>query len=115
MNRKSFQWTEEIFGPVMCIQGFDNENEVVTKANDTIFGLAAGVFTKDIMRAHRVAGQLDAGTCWINEYNVVPMGFAFGGRKESGFGKENGLEAVHYYSQLKSIYVSTADVWCPYD
>jgi len=107
--------SEEVFGPVMCVQGFDTEEEALALANDTPFGLAAAVFTRDLERAHRVAAALDAGTTWINEYNVAPPELPFGGRKQSGFGKECGLEAIQYYSQIKSVYVSTADVWSPFE
>uniref|UniRef100_A0A7S4U7E9 Aldehyde dehydrogenase domain-containing protein n=1 Tax=Guillardia theta TaxID=55529 RepID=A0A7S4U7E9_GUITH len=106
---------EEIFGPVACVQTFKTEEEAIEMANGTDFGLAAAVFTNDIQRAHRVVDQLDAGTCWINEYNLSPPELPFGGRKESGFGKEGGVEAVSYYSQIKSVYVAMSNVWCPYD
>lgn len=105
---------EEVFGPVMCVQGFDSEEEGVARANATPFGLAAAVFTRDIQRAHRVAAQLEAGTCWINEYNLAPPTTPFGGRKLSGFGKECGPDALNYYSQIKSVYVAMDDVWTPY-
>lgn len=96
---------EEIFGPVMSVLDFDNEDDVIARANDTEFGLAAGVFTKDIQRAHRVIGQLAAGTCWINTYNLTPIEMPFGGYKKSGIGRENGHAAIEYYSQIKSVYV----------
>lgn len=96
---------EEIFGPVLSVLDFGDEDEVVARANDTEFGLAAGVFTKDIQRAHRVIGRLEAGTCWINTYNLTPIEMPFGGYKKSGIGRENGHAAIEYYSQIKSIYV----------
>lgn len=96
---------EEIFGPVLSVLDFDAEDDVVARANDTEFGLAAGVFTKDIQRAHRVIGKLQAGTCWINTYNLTPIEMPFGGYKKSGIGRENGHAAIEYYSQLKSVYV----------
>lgn len=96
---------EEIFGPVMSVLDFDNEDDVIARANDTEFGLAAGVFTKDIQRAHRVIDQLAAGTCWINTYNLTPIEMPFGGYKKSGIGRENGHAAIEYYSQIKSVYV----------
>lgn len=105
---------EEIFGPVMSVLGFDTEAEVVDRANDTEFGLAAGVFTRDIARAHRVIGDLQAGTCWINNYNLTPVEIPFGGFKQSGMGRENSLAALDHYSQLKSVYVETGDVASPY-
>ncbi len=101
---------EEIFGPVMCVLDFDDEDDVVARANDTTFGLAAGVFTKDIQRAHRVIDQLQAGTCWINTYNLTPIEMPFGGYKKSGMGRENGHAAIEYYSQIKSVYVEMGGV-----
>jgi len=105
---------EEIFGPVMCVLDFDDETEVIARANDADFGLAAGVFTKDIQRAHRVIDQLQAGTCWINTYNLTPIEMPFGGYKKSGIGRENGHAAIEHYSQIKSIYVEMADVEAPF-
>ncbi|MBA4205218.1 betaine-aldehyde dehydrogenase [Pannonibacter phragmitetus] len=96
---------EEIFGPVMCVLDFDTEEDVITRANATEFGLGAGVFTRDIQRAHRVIGQLQAGTCWINTYNLTPIEMPFGGFKSSGIGRENGHAAIAHYSQIKSVYV----------
>ncbi len=105
---------EEIFGPVMTVLAFDDEEEVVARANDTEFGLAAGVFTRDLPRAHRVIAELQAGTCWINAYNLTPVELPFGGYKQSGIGRENALEALAHYSQVKSVYVETGDVASPY-
>lgn len=105
---------EEIFGPVMSVLSFDDEDEVIARANYTEFGLAAGVFTRDLARGHRVVGQLQAGTCWINAYNLTPVEIPFGGYKQSGIGRENGLAALAHYSQIKSVYVETGDVDSPY-
>ena len=105
---------EEIFGPVMAVLAFDGEDEVVERANDTDFGLAAGVFTKDIQRAHRVIANLEAGTCWINNYNITPVEMPFGGYKQSGIGRENSLATINHYTQLKSVYVEMGDVEAPY-
>ena len=105
---------EEIFGPVMSVLSFDHEDEVIERANDTEFGLAAGVFTADIARGHRVIGRIKAGTCWINAYNLTPVELPFGGFKQSGIGRENGLAALSHYSQLKSVYVETGRVESPY-
>ncbi len=105
---------EEIFGPVMCVLRFDDEDEVVTRANATQFGLAAGVFTRDISRGHRVIARLEAGTCWINTYNLTPIAMPFGGVKRSGIGRENGHAALDHYSQWKSVYVEMGDVDAPY-
>jgi betaine-aldehyde dehydrogenase len=105
---------EEIFGPVMTLLTFDDEEEVIARANATEFGLAAGVFTNDLTRAHRVIARLQAGTCWINHYNVTPVELPFGGVKMSGLGRENGRAAIEHYSQLKSVYVAMGDVAAPY-
>ena len=105
---------EEIFGPVMTVLEFDNEEEVVRRANATDFGLSAAVFTRDLTRAHRVIAQLEAGTCWINHYNVTPIELPFGGVKASGLGRENGRAAIEHYTQLKSVYVAMRDIDSPY-
>ncbi len=105
---------EEIFGPVLSILSFKQEDDVVFRANDTEFGLSAGVFTTDLARAHRVIGQMQAGTCWINTYNIAPAEMPFGGFKQSGIGRENALEALRHYSQVKAVYVETGDVGSPY-
>ncbi len=105
---------EEIFGPVMSVLEFEDEAEVIARANATEFGLAAGVFTNDLTRAHRVIARLQAGTCWINHYNVTPVELPFGGVKLSGLGRENGRAALEHYTQLKSVYVAMGDVDAPY-
>ncbi len=105
---------EEIFGPVMSVLEFSDEREVIERANATEFGLAAGVFTNDLTRAHRVIAQLQAGTCWINHYNVTPIELPFGGVKMSGLGRENGRAAIEHYTQLKSVYVAMGNVDAPY-
>ena len=105
---------QEIFGPVMSVLEFADEDEVIARANATEFGLAAGVFTNDLTRAHRVIAQLQAGTCWINHYNVTPVELPFGGVKLSGLGRENGRAAIEHYTQLKSVYVAMGDVDAPY-
>jgi acyl-CoA reductase-like NAD-dependent aldehyde dehydrogenase len=105
---------EEIFGPVMSVLEFEHEGEVIERANATEFGLAAGVFTNDLTRAHRVIAKLQAGTCWINQYNVTPIELPFGGVKLSGLGRENGRAALEHYTQLKSVYVAMGDIDCPY-
>ena len=96
---------EEIFGPVASVLAFDSEQEVVARANATPFGLAAGVFTRDLARAHRVAAAIDAGITWINAYNLTPVEIPFGGTKQSGFGRENGRAALEHYTRLKSVFV----------
>ncbi len=105
---------DEIFGPVMTLLEFDSEDEVIARANDTPYGLSAGVFTRDLQRAHRVVRRLDAGTTWINTYNVTPIELPFGGVKQSGIGRENGSAAIEHYTQLKSVYVEMGDVEAPY-
>ena len=106
--------TDEIFGPVMSILRFDDEAEVIGRANDTKFGLAAGVFTQNINRAHRVINQLEAGICWINSWGDSPAEMPVGGYKESGIGRENGPETLKSYTQIKSIFVRLDDVESPY-
>lgn len=105
---------EEIFGPVMAVLTFSDEDEVVDRANQTEFGLAAGVFTRDVKRAHRVVAKLQAGTIWINNYNITPIEMPFGGYKQSGVGRENSHAAIEHYTQLKSVYVESGDVDAPY-
>lgn len=105
---------EEVFGPVMAVLDFETEEEAIARANATDFGLAAGVFTADLTRAHRVVAQLQAGTCWINAYNLTPVEAPFGGVKLSGVGRENGRAAVQHYTQVKSVYVGMGPVDAPY-
>ncbi len=105
---------EEIFGPVMSVFEFETEEEVIARANDTELGLAGGVFTNDIKRAHRVIDQMDAGTCFINSYNDAPVEAPFGGVKGSGVGRENSKAAIEHYSQLKTVYVRMGPVDSPY-
>jgi betaine-aldehyde dehydrogenase len=105
---------EEIFGPVMSVLSFKTEDEAIERANATEFGLSAGVFTRDIQRAHRVIALLEAGTCWINNYNITPIEMPFGGNKQSGIGRENSLAAIEHYTQLKSVYVEGGNVAAPY-
>ncbi|MFY0692127.1 MAG: betaine-aldehyde dehydrogenase [Paracoccaceae bacterium] len=105
---------EEIFGPVLSVLDFDDEDDVIARANATPFGLSAGVFTRDLARAHRVIGQLEAGSCWINTYNLAPVEAPFGGSKLSGVGRENSKEAIKHYSQVKSVYVGMGPVDAPF-
>ncbi len=105
---------EEIFGPVMTVFQFASETDVIARANDTPYGLAAGVFSNNIQRGHRVAAQLEAGVCWINAYNITPVEMPFGGYKQSGLGRENGIEALQAYTQVKSVYVAMAPIENPY-
>ncbi|QFT46162.1 NAD/NADP-dependent betaine aldehyde dehydrogenase [Roseivivax sp. THAF40] len=105
---------EEIFGPVLSVFEFETEEEGIARANDTPFGLSAGVFTRDISRAHRVIGELQAGTCFINSYNDAPVEMPFGGVKMSGVGRENAKAAIEHYSQVKSVYVRMGRVEAPF-
>ena len=96
---------EEIFGPVLVAIPFDEPEEAVATANASIYGLAAGVWTRDVGKAHRVAAQLQAGTVWINQYNWYDSGAPFGGYKQSGFGRELGQEALRSYTETKTVFV----------
>ena len=105
---------EEIFGPVLAMLVFDDEDEAIRRANNSRFGLSAGVFTRDVARAHRVVARLKAGLCWINNYNVCPVEMPFGGVGESGIGHENSMAALDHYTQLKTVYVELGEVACSY-
>ena len=105
---------EEIFGPVMSVMTFTDEDDVVRQANDTEYGLAAGVFTKDIRRAHRVIAQMQAGICWINAWGNSPAEMPVGGYKLSGIGRENGVETLKSYTQTKSVYVGMETLQGPF-
>ena len=105
---------DEIFGPVLSVLDFEAEAEVLARANDTEFGLAAGVFTNDLTRAHRMVAGFEAGTCYINTYNLAPVEAPFGGSKLSGVGRENSKNAINHYSELKSVYVAMGPVEAPF-
>jgi acyl-CoA reductase-like NAD-dependent aldehyde dehydrogenase len=105
---------EEIFGMVMSILPFRTEEEVIVRANNTEFGLAAGVFTRDLNRGYRVIDNLDAGATWINNYNLAPINLPWGGCKKSGIGRENGVASVEEWTQWKSVYCELGNVDCPY-
>jgi phenylacetaldehyde dehydrogenase len=96
---------EEIFGPVVCAMSFKSEEEVVADANDSIYGLAAGLWTKDVAKAHRVSKKLKTGTVWVNCYNIFDPALPFGGFKQSGWGREMGAEALSLYTETKSVCV----------
>lgn len=101
---------DEVFGPLMSVLSFDDEDDAVERANRTHFGLSGAVFTGDFARAHRVANRLQAGSVWINDYNITPPEVPFGGYKQSGLGRENGLQAIEHYTQVKTIYANLGDV-----
>ncbi|AOE82886.1 betaine-aldehyde dehydrogenase [Pseudomonas sp. TCU-HL1] len=102
---------EEIFGPVMSILAYDTEEEVIRRANDTEYGLAAGVVTRDLARAHRVIHKLEAGICWINTWGESPAEMPVGGYKQSGVGRENGLTTLAHYTRIKSVQVEMGDYY----
>jgi len=96
---------EEIFGPVLAAIDFADVDEAIARANDSIYGLAAGIWTRDVKKAHYVASRLQAGTVWVNTYNVYDTAAPFGGYKQSGFGREMGQHALDYYTQTKTVWV----------
>lgn len=105
---------QEIFGPVMAVLSFVDEQEVIQRANNTDYGLAAGVFTQNLSRAHRVIHQLQAGICWINTWGDSPAQMPVGGYKLSGVGRENGIETLAHYTQTKSVLIELDDFVGPY-
>lgn len=107
--------TDEIFGPVACVLRFSSEEEALEQANDTEFGLAAGIWTEDMRQAHRVADRIDAGTIFVNEYRTGSVRAPFGGFKNSGIGRENGKEGLKEYRQTKTVWIDqTGDVSDPF-
>ena len=104
---------EEVFGPVLAAIPFDTEEEAVSIANDTRFGLAGAVWTGDTARAHRVAAKVKAGTFWINAYKIINVASPFGGYGDSGYGRSSGMEALYEYTQTKSVWVETAAETAP--
>ncbi|NWK94861.1 carnitine dehydratase [Sphingobium lactosutens] len=98
--------SEEVFGPILSVLRFRDEEEVVAMANDTTFGLAAGVWTQNIGRAFRMSASLEAGMVWINTYRAVGIGMPFGGMKHSGIGRENGIEGIEGYLETKSVWLN---------
>jgi aldehyde dehydrogenase (NAD+) len=100
---------EEVFGPVLAVLTFGDEEEAIALANDSRYGLAAGIWTNDVKRAHRVARRLEAGTVWINTYRALNYASPFGGYKQSGYGREMGLDAMMEFTQVKSVWVDLAE------
>ncbi|HSM15993.1 MAG TPA: aldehyde dehydrogenase family protein [Gemmatimonadales bacterium] len=96
---------DEIFGPVLAVMAFDDLEEAVALANQSMYGLAAGIWTRDVSKAHRVAARLRAGTVWVNTYNAYDPAASFGGYKQSGFGRDLGREALANYTELKTVWV----------
>ncbi|PCE69277.1 betaine-aldehyde dehydrogenase [Salinivibrio sp. YCSC6] len=105
---------DEIFGPVMSVLRFSDEEEVIRRANNTHYGLAAGIFTQNLSRAHRVIHQLEAGICWVNTWGDSPAEMPVGGYKQSGIGRENGVETLTHYTQTKSVLIELGDFASPY-
>ncbi|MGH2812903.1 MAG: aldehyde dehydrogenase family protein, partial [Actinomycetota bacterium] len=99
-------YQEEIFGPVLTVVAVDDVEDAVRKGNETQYGLAAAVWTKDLKKAHRVAQGLKAGTVWVNTYGIYDPAVSFGGFKQSGFGRELGPHAAEAYTQTKSIWIN---------
>ena len=96
---------EEIFGPVLCAMPWDDVDDLIEKANDTIYGLAAGIWTRDLGKAHLIAEALEAGTVWINCHNFLDPASPFGGFKQSGWGRERGRDGVEMFTETKSVWV----------
>jgi acyl-CoA reductase-like NAD-dependent aldehyde dehydrogenase len=105
VNNKMRVAQEEIFGPVVSVISFKDEDDLIKQANDTIYGLSAGIWTQDITRAHRFAREIKAGVVWINTYNMFNAASPFGGYKQSGYGREMGRHALELYTHVKSVWV----------
>jgi aldehyde dehydrogenase (NAD+) len=115
-NPESRVCREEVFGPFVTVSPFRDENEALAIANGTDYGLGAGLWTRDLARAHRVAASLRSGMVWINSYKRVHPASPFGGVRSSGYGREMGFDAMHEYTQAKSVWVNvdaTIPPWYP--
>ena len=108
VNPQSSVFHDEIFGPVVLIQPFADEDDAIELANSVRYGLVSGVFTRDIRRAHRVASRLEAGLVWVNTYRRLHPSLPYGGVKQSGLGREGGLDALRAYTRVKSVIVDGA-------
>ena len=97
---------EEIFGPVVAALPFDDEEDIAAAANKSIYGLAAGIWTKDLSKAHRTAAAVQAGSVWVNQYNGFDTALPFGGFKQSGWGRELGDSAIDLYTQVKAVNIA---------
>ena len=100
---------EEVFGPVLAVTAFDTEAEALALANGVAYGLAAGVWTSDLSRAHRLSRRVQAGTVWVNGYRYTAPQSPFGGYKASGLGRESGVDAIREYLQTKSVWIDLVD------
>ncbi len=98
---------EEIFGPVLTVYRFESEDELVARANNTTYGLAAGMWTRDLARAHRVAARIKAGVVWVNTWDMFAANAPFGGYKQSGYGRDNSEAVMEAVTELKSVWIST--------
>ena len=107
--KDSFLMRNEVFGPVLAVTPFKDDAEALALANDTEFGLAAGIWTHDVRRVHKLARKLEAGTVWANTYRALTFNSPFGGYKASGIGRQNGIEAVYQYLQTKSVWCELGD------
>ena len=109
LAKDNFLMRHEVFGPVLAVTPFKDEAEVLALANDSEFGLAAGVWTRNLNRAHKMARALESGTVWVNTYRALTFNSPFGGYKASGIGRQNGIEAVYQYLQTKSVWCELGD------
>lgn len=107
VSNNSYVCSEEVFGPVLAVLPFKDEEDIVALANDNKYGLTAGIWTNDISRAHRIANELRSGTVWINTYRKIHWSVPYGGYKMSGYGRENGLEVINEYTEVKTVMIDT--------
>lgn len=109
INEQMKIYKEEVFGAAMLIIPFQNNEDAIRMANDTLYGLAAGVFTRNLHLAYSLASKLHAGNIYVNTFNITNAMIPFGGMKQSGFGRENGIAALEAFSQLKSVFVNASE------